>query len=139
MEKSLLDTDILSEVLKAKDPHVFATAQRYIARYDRLCFSTMSIFELIRGMYLTRATRQMAHFRSTVASSDIIEVSTPVLMRAAQLWADARANGFPCNDADLIIAAAALENQRVLVTGNTSHFSWINGLSLDNWRKSGVG
>jgi predicted nucleic acid-binding protein len=39
-------------------------------------------------------------------------------------------------DADLIIAATAMEHRRVLVSGNTDHFAWIPGLVLDNWRDS---
>jgi len=42
----------------------------------------------------------------------------------------------PHGDADLIIAATALETGRVLVTGNTAHYSWIPGLTLDDRRNS---
>jgi predicted nucleic acid-binding protein len=55
-------------------------------------------------------------------------------MRAADLWADGRNSGHPRDDADLIIAATALEAGRVLVTGNTQHFAWIPGLRLADWR-----
>jgi tRNA(fMet)-specific endonuclease VapC len=55
--------------------------------------------------------------------------------RAADLWAFARKAGLPRNDADLIIAATALEHERTLVTGNTAHFSWVPGLVLENWRQ----
>ncbi|MGV2339880.1 MAG UNVERIFIED_CONTAM: hypothetical protein LVR18_39780 [Planctomycetaceae bacterium] len=46
----------------------------------------------------------------------------------------ARRGGHPGGDADLIIAATALETRRVLVTGNTAHYDWISGLALQNWR-----
>jgi len=45
-----------------------------------------------------------------------------------------RRGGHPGRDADLIIAATALEHGRVLVTGNTLHFAWVPGLKLSNWR-----
>ena len=35
MDESLLDTDILSEVLKAKDAQVLAAAQQYLAQHPR--------------------------------------------------------------------------------------------------------
>jgi predicted nucleic acid-binding protein len=44
-----------------------------------------------------------------------------ILMRAADLWAEGKHGGHPSDDADLIIAATALETGRVLVTGNTAH------------------
>ena len=42
---------------------------------------------------------------------------------------------YPNADADLIIAATAMEHGRVLVTGNTPHFAWISGLRLEDWRQ----
>jgi len=31
--------------------------------------------------------------------------------------------------------ATAIETGRVLVTGNTPHFSWISGLRIEDWRQ----
>ena len=55
-------------------------------------------------------------------------------MRAADLWVDGRTGGHAHEDADLVIAATALENQRELVTGNTTHYAWIKNLQLADWR-----
>src|SRR5438128_980471 len=134
MDESLLDTDILSEVLKRKDQQVLANAGRYLAQYQRFGFSGITAYEIIRGMKATQATRQLADFLKTMSTSDVFPVSMPVLMHAADLWVDANAGGHPKDDADLIIAATALETGRMLVTGNTSHFAWIVGLRLADWR-----
>jgi len=134
MDESLLDTDILSEVLKGKDQQVLASAQQYLAEHQRFAFSAITLYEIIRGMRAKRATRQLTKFLQTVANSDVLPISVPVLLRAADLWAEAGKGGHPRGDADLIIAATALEARRVLVTGNTAHFSWINGLQLADWR-----
>lgn len=53
---------------------------------------------------------------------------------AADLWVTGRKSGLVPKDADLIIAATALGHGRTLVTGNTAHFSWIPGLTLQDWR-----
>jgi len=135
MDEAILDTDILSEVLKCRDQRVLAKARQYLLEHQRLSFSDMTMYEIVRGMIANRATRQLGEFLNTVATSDVFSVSTPVLMRAAELWSDGRNNGHPHDDADLIIAATAIEEQRVLVTGNTSHYSWIDGLSLSDWRQ----
>jgi predicted nucleic acid-binding protein len=74
-------------------------------------------------------------FVALVGSSDVVPVSLAVLDRAASLWADAHAGGHPRDDADLIIAATALESGRALVTGNVGHFNWIGGLKIDDWRQ----
>ena len=134
MDAALLDTDLLSEVLKGKDPQVAASSRRYLAEHERLAFSEITLYEIIRGLRLRRATRQLAQFLSTVDTSDVFPVSRSVLLLAADLWSEAHQHGHSKNDADLIIAATALEMRRVLVTGNTAHFSWIAGLQLADWR-----
>jgi tRNA(fMet)-specific endonuclease VapC len=136
MDEAILDTDILSEVLKKKDQHVLATTQRYLAAHQRLGFSAITAYEIIRGLRSNRAVRQLAEFLKVLGTSDVFPVSLPVLMRAADLWAEARRGGHPQHDADLIFAATALEAGRVLVTGNTSHYFWINGLKLADWRSA---
>ena len=135
MDESLLDTDLLSEVLKGKDAQVLAAAQQYLTEHQRLAFSEITVYEIVRGMRANRAVRQLAEFLQTVDTSDVFPISRSVLLRAADLWSDARRGGHPKDDADLIIAATALETRRVLVTGNTAHFSWISGLQLADWRR----
>ncbi len=44
-----------------------------------------------------------------------------------------RAQGTPIEDFDLLIAAAAVQREAVLVTDNTKHFIHIEGLTLENW------
>jgi tRNA(fMet)-specific endonuclease VapC len=134
MDEALLDTDILSEVLKAKNPQVLDTASRYLAEHQRFAFSAITFYEIVRGLRANQAVRALAEFLKLAGGSDVLPVSLSVLKRAAELWAEARQAGYPSDDADLIIAASALESQRVLVTGNTSHFAWISGLSLADWR-----
>jgi tRNA(fMet)-specific endonuclease VapC len=135
MDAGLLDSDTLSEVLKRKDQHVLAKAGQYLAQYRRLPFSAITAYEIIRGLRAKRATRQLAAFLRLLSTSEVFGISFPILMRAADLWADAQSGGCPRDDADLIIAATALEHGRVLITGNTGHFSWINGLRLVDWRQ----
>jgi predicted nucleic acid-binding protein len=95
----------------------------------------MTVYEIVRGLKATGATQQLAQFNAVVASSDVIPIDTAILMRAADLWADGKRGGHPSDDADLIIAATALETGRGLVTGNTSHFAWISELTIEDWRK----
>ena len=130
MDETLLDTDILSEILKGKDPIVVDAGDRYLAQHGRFAFSAITFYEIYRGLRVKRAVRALKKFTLLADVSDIIPVSLPVLQRAAGLWADAYQGGHPRHDADLIIAATALENGRVLVTGNTLHFAWIPGLAV---------
>jgi tRNA(fMet)-specific endonuclease VapC len=134
MDEAILDTDILSEVLKAKNRHILNAAQRYLDQHQRFAFSAITLYEILRGLRASQAARSFNNFLKVVANSDVMPISLAVLYRAADLWAEAGKGGYARNDADLIIAATALEGGRTLVTGNTSHFSWVPGLSLADWR-----
>jgi predicted nucleic acid-binding protein len=134
MDEALIDSDLLSEFLKEKNPRVSEAAKLYLARHRRLAFSAISLYEITRGFLATGAVSGLAKFARLVDDSDVLPVSTLILERAARLWADAYRNGHPRGDADVIIAATALESGRVLVTGNSNHFTWISGLTVSDWR-----
>lgn len=135
MDEALLDTDILSEVIKAKDASLLVKAREYLAQYQRFAFSAMSVYEITRGFRATGTVRQLADFLKLADDCEVVAISTPILDQASHLWADAHVAGHPRDDADLIIAATALETRRVLVTGNVSHFTWIPQLRVENWRQ----
>ena len=135
MDAALLDTDMLSEVLKGKDANVVSKARQYHAEHGQFVFSAMTYYEVLRGIQLKKATKQIAQFPQFAAAADVMPISIPILERAADLWTSALTGGHPHGDADLIIAATALEVGRVLVTGNTQHFAWIRGLRIEDWRQ----
>jgi tRNA(fMet)-specific endonuclease VapC len=135
MDEALIDTDILCEVLKGKDAQVLAHVKLYLTQRNRLSFSAITYYEVVRGLVATGASQQLARFLQIAGNSEVVPVSLTILRRAADLWAAATRGGHSRDDADLIIAASALEVGRVLVTGNTAHYTWIQGLRLDDWRQ----
>ena len=135
MEPALLDTDILSELLKQQNSSVRTKAATYLKAHSQFAFSAFTRFEVSRGYKEKQATTFLTRFDTFCSHSLILPVTESVLDRAADLWALARRGGHPHNDADLIIAATAIEHGRNLVTGNTAHFSWIPGLKLEDWRQ----
>lgn len=135
MSPCLLDTDILSEILKQKDPTVVQRAAAYLRAHQQFTFSVFTRYEVIRGLKAKGATRQLAQFATFCAHSAILPVTDAIFDRAADLWGSARAAGRPQKDADLLIAATALEHGLTLATGNTADFSWIPGLAIEDWRQ----
>lgn len=133
MDAAILDTDVLSELLKGKNARIQSHAREYLAEHQRLAFSALTAYEIMRGLHASAAARQLDRFSTLISTSEVLEVTMTVLSRAAELWAEATQGGHPRNDADLIIAATALTGGRVLVTGNTRHFDWIAGLVLTDW------
>lgn len=134
MDPVLLDTDILSEVLKRHDPNVTRRASRYLHAHGKFAFSAFTWFEITRGYREKGASSLLVRFEAFCGHSIVVPLTQPIFDRAATLWAVGRSGGRPLGDADLLIAATALEEGRVLVTGNTQHFSWIPGMRLEDWR-----
>lgn len=133
MQACLLDTDILSEVLKRKNPTVLIHAGRYIQQHGQIGFSSFTRYEILRWIKARNANRQLARFQTFCSHSLVYAVTDAVLDRAADLWAVSRRIGHPVPDADLLIAATAQEHGLELVTGNAAHFAWTGQTVLD-WR-----
>jgi tRNA(fMet)-specific endonuclease VapC len=134
MPLSLLDTDTLSEFLKKKDAVVTRRAGAYLQIHQKFIISAVTRYEIIRGLKAKYASKQLQQFATFCQHANIMPVTDTIFDRAADLWVSANAAGQPKKDADLLIAATALEHALVLVSGNTADFSWIAGLTVDNWR-----
>lgn len=130
---ALLDTDILSELLK-QHPLVIQRTRLYLAEHDRLAFSIVTRYEILRGLRVKQATTQAAAFEALCQVCTILPLTDRVVDRAAALYADLYQRGALVPDADLLIAATALVAQRVLVTNNLAHFQRIPDLSIENWK-----
>lgn len=134
MNLTLLDTDMLSELLKQRNPAVTQRASDYLKVHGQFTISAFTRFEIIRGYKEKGATNLLARFDVFCGHSLVLPVTEAVFDRASELWTIARRGGHPHGDADLIIAATALDSGRELVTGNTKHFAWIPGIVVDDWR-----
>ncbi len=67
------------------------------------------------------------------AANRILPLTDNIIVRASDIYADLYRHGQLIGDADILIAATALEHGMVLVTNNTSHLSRVAGLILENW------
>lgn len=135
MVASLLDTDILSEILKQKNAVVIQKAASYLQTNQQFSFSSITRYEVLRGLKAKGASRQLQQFATFCQHCQIFPITDVIFDRAADLWVATHAAGRPIKDADLLIAATALEHGLTLVTGNANDFSWIAGLTLEDWRQ----
>jgi tRNA(fMet)-specific endonuclease VapC len=135
MDAALLDTDILSEVVKQRHPHVRKHARQYRRSHGQFAFSAVTRYEIVRGYKELGAAAALQRFLTFCNQALVLPVTDAHFDRAADLWNLARRGGHPCHDADLLIAATAIEEGRRLITGNTAHFAWVPQLLLGDWRK----
>jgi tRNA(fMet)-specific endonuclease VapC len=132
----LLDTDILSEILKRRDDNVLQAARVYLNEWRQLTFSVLTRYEILRGLRVKGAVRQELTFAALCQHSQVLPLTDPIAIRAAAIYADLQLRGELIGDADVLIASTALEHELAVATGNIAHFERIPGLQVVNWRES---
>lgn len=129
---ALLDTDILSAIMR-REASAVEGARAYLAVHPKLPISLFTRYEILRGLKAKNATAQLKRFDVLCQSLQILPVTDEIIERAADIYADLHRRGQLIDDADILIAATALEHEMVLATNNTKHHSHIQGLVLENW------
>ena len=129
---ALLDTDILSALMH-QQPTVLAQARTYLTMHQRLTFSLITRYEILRGLHAKRATAQLTAFDQLCQVSTVLPLTDGIVVRAATIYADLHQRGVLIGDADILIAATGLEHGLIIVTNNESHYNRIPGVHLENW------
>jgi tRNA(fMet)-specific endonuclease VapC len=132
--KTLLDTDILSALLR-QQPAVVSRAAQYLAVFPQCTFSLITRYEILRGLKAKNAKKQLVAFDAFCQNSEVLPITELIIDRASDIYADLHQRGQLISDADILIAATALEYGLLLSTNNENHFSRVPGLTLDNWSK----
>lgn len=134
MTVHLLDTNTLSLLLRAH-PEVDSRFREARRAGDQLILSPVVEFEIRRGLIRRRATAIEARFTQFTAWLIYRDFDRTGWRRAAELWAFSRDHAMPLPDADLLIAAQAMELGATLVTNNERHFRLFEplGLTVENW------
>ena len=140
MREVLLDTDILSEVLKGRDPEVMRNAKNYLSLFGRLTISSVTITEVVKGFQLTRDERRLQSFLESLENNETLPLGISEAALAGRIMGDLIRKGIPIGHMDPLIAATAIVHDLPLVTGNTKHFNRIielgYPLQLQNWREA---
>ena len=130
--KTLLDTDILSALLR-QQPAVINHATQYLSVFLQCTFSLITRYDILRGLKAKSAQKQLMAFNAFCQNSEVLPVTEAIIDRASDIYADLHQRGQLIGDADILIAATALEHDLVLSTNNENHFSRVSGLVTDNW------
>ena len=132
MSKTLLDTSILSAILKSV-PAVMPHARGYLAENGAFSFSVITRYEILRGLKAKNAIAQTAAFDRLCAASEVLLLTDDVIVKAAEVYADLKRRGALIGDGDILIGATALVHGLAVATDNEDHFRRIPGLSIENW------
>lgn len=110
-------------------------ADGYLKHFRGFTFSVITTFEITRGLKIRNAERQLHKFESLRKHSLELSLNHDVIERASSIYAELYQAGNLIGDADILIAATAIENRLPVVTNNESHFGRIPGLRLLNWNR----
>jgi predicted nucleic acid-binding protein len=139
MNKTLLDTDIYSEILRAVNSTVVANARSYRQAHGVLTLSVITVMEMVKGFQQVQRPQKIADLLTCVAAEEVLDFGQPAAELAGRIWGDLDRTGQSIGLADPMIAAVAITHGLDLVTGNTSHYQRIQQLgyplTLANWRQ----
>ncbi len=127
----MLDTNIISDLLRHPD----GSAAERIADVgpDAVCVSIITAAELRYGCAKKGSAKLMAHVEAILDSVQVLAFDVPSDAEYGGIRAELEAAGKPIGPNDLLIAAHACAAGAILVTDNTSEFSRVRGLRVENW------
>ncbi|MCS6918207.1 MAG: type II toxin-antitoxin system VapC family toxin [Fimbriimonadales bacterium] len=132
MNGYLLDTDIVIEILR-KNTSVLARLREAEAHQSLIAIHALTYYETLRGLLRIQASRQLLEFESLCEEIVIVHTTRATLDLAAHLYSELAVAGQLIGDADILIGAAALINNLVVVTHNLNHFGRIANLTVEDW------
>ncbi len=126
----LIDTDVCIEILRG-NKKVINKRNKFD---EAISISFMTVAELFYG---AQNSSNPEHNQSIVEefllTLQIIQSDFSIMKRFGLIKATLKKKNNLVPDADIIIASTAIEKCEFLVTGNTEHFSRMDGLKIDNW------
>jgi len=126
----LLDTDVCIHILRG-NRKVIEERKKHP---DQVAVSFMTVAELYYGAEKSaNPAKNRSLIEQFLLTLAVINSNNQIMHRFGMLKASLEGLSIPLADADLLIAATALESCNLLVTGNKKHFSRIANLSLANW------
>jgi len=127
----MLDTNIVSYVLRARDPKL---AARVIRSEDLVCTSSVVLAELHCGAELSgKREHNLGQIADLVAVLPVLDFDSGAAEHYGQIRATLKRAGQPIGALDPMIAGHARSRGLTLVTNNERHFSRIAGLAIENW------
>lgn len=136
--RTLIDTDIWSEIFKGKNPTVLSRSATYLSRHGRYTLTAVSVFEVIQGLQRMQRESQMEAFRRMLEDMEVLELDAASADLAAVIYGELERIGQGIDVGDAQNAAIALRHRVAVATGNVRHYSRVQELGyplvIDNWR-----
>ncbi len=139
MNKVILDTDTLSEILKGKTETIVRNAEQYFVQYKNFMTTAVTVAELTKGFCKKGHPDLVAQINRLLSTAIVLPLDANAASVAGKIYAELEKAGRPIGWADPLIAGIAITQGLTLATGNTKHFKQVIAagfpLTLANWRE----
>jgi len=126
----LLDTNIVSYYLRGNHNVVTRLSSE---KPSSIAISAITAFALRYGVAKRKSSKLKSSVEGFIALLSILPFDDDVSRRAGTLKSDQEDSGIVLDLPDLLIAAHALCQNRILVTNNSKHFSKVKDLRIEDW------
>ena len=130
----LLDTNILSELVKKRPDHNLL--QHLQSNPSQLLFtSCICVMELRFGSALRKDFKSFWQNieREIISRINVIPLGHEEVLIAGDILAELKKRGKSIGIEDVLIGSTALSHNLIMVTANVRHFSKIKRLKVENW------
>ena len=131
----LIDTDILSYILKQKE-NVYKNACEYLKIHEKFAISCITYYECFRGYKAVNASKRLQIFHDFLNITDILYLDQVILEKASEIYGTLKRKGKLPGEFDILIGATAISHNLILVTNNEKHYRPIEqsfSLKLNTW------
>jgi len=130
LNQYLLDTNICIYFIKG----LFNLQSKFEKVGPENCFiSEITLAELKFGVAKSQAQKKNHRVLENFLTGIQVVPILPALDIYAMEKARLQKSGKVIDDFDLLIGATAVSFDLIMVTNNTSHFRWIEGITLEDW------
>jgi predicted nucleic acid-binding protein len=130
----LFDTDILSHLAKRRRSSILIERLRSTPPAAQFT-SAVTVGEIYAGIYRTETRASLLRYyeERVFPQLTVLDYERESAKVFGWIKSVLEKQGRPRSDADLQIAAIAVQHHLTLVTGNVKHFKGIAGLAVENW------
>ena len=126
----MLDTDTVSFLVK-KNPSIIKNIVKH--EDDSICISAITYAELRFGLEKKGSEKLFNEVNAIMGKITIIDFDDSQSEFYGKIRLELEKSGTPLGDMDMLIAAAALSSEAILVSHNIKHFSKIKNIRVEDW------
>ena len=130
--KYMLDTNVCIDYLRGNNKGI---VERIVAcNNNEMCISSITLSELLFGINRSsNPQKNRSALYMLLTKIDVIDYGSEASEHYGIIRNDLVKRGLVIGSLDMLIAAHAVSADLILVTHNTSEFSRVNGLRIENW------